>query len=552
MSARHVVVPRPQTPILLNLGWPTLGLFPPPNNHGPDPTPFTSANPSCPMMDPLRPLAVLVIIVLATPLWAQQIVDSCFTSQTPSTGFNHSPDLRNLGSIQADLMEWTGSGWIGAWPNANLTLGPPSGQLGCRAMFIGDAVAWTTGGEGFAMRLDTPLVAGHTYTYHFTYVSHGMGSNGAFSPRVYTNSTAALGYWLGNLTPVGYVWTTHSFTFTADTEQDGHNWLMITTHPDQSSGMVSAPCQNCSGGGLPDCSVHLGSDTLLCTGDELLLEAGVVADTYLWQDGSTGPTFSVDGAGTYWVQVTEGECISTDTIEVGFIAPPEPDLGGDLHLCEGDTLALDVFTPNGGYIWSDGSTAPTHVVTEPGPYWVTVTVGPCTGTDTIEVHFDLPPNLDLGPDTALCRESPLALDATTTGVSSYLWHDGSTTPARTVFGPGTYWVMASAGTCSLTDTVFVEALDCDLAVDMPNVFTPNGDGWNDTFRPISVIDTGQAMLTIRNRWGQRLFETDDLLRGRDGRVHGHDSPDGTYFWVLQYATSDGSPRHQSGFVTLIR
>lgn len=177
--------------------------------------------------------------------FGQVIVDSCFTSATPGTSFSSSS---NLTGFDSDLLSWTGSGWTGGWPGANLSIPPPNNGVGCRAIFIGNGVSWTTGGEGFGLRLSSSLVSGQTYTFNFTYVSHGTGSTGSFSPMFYTNTSGYLSgaYFVGNLTPVGYTWTTSSFTFTVTASQAGHNWVVIHSGSSGSSGLINNFCPSCN------------------------------------------------------------------------------------------------------------------------------------------------------------------------------------------------------------------------------------------------------------------------------------------------------------------
>lgn len=179
----------------------------------------------------------------------QLIVDSCFASSTPGTQFVSSADLFNTAS--SDLLTWTGANWTGGWPGANLSLPPHCGAAlgtGYRAVFIGSGTTWTTGGEGFALRLNAPLVSGQTYSYAITYVSHGTGSNGSFSPRMYTgvNGTMAGAVAMANLPPAGYAWLATNYTFTATPAQNGHTYLIIRTTSTESSGLIGSFCSNCA------------------------------------------------------------------------------------------------------------------------------------------------------------------------------------------------------------------------------------------------------------------------------------------------------------------
>jgi gliding motility-associated-like protein len=332
---------------------------------------------------------ILIWLVLITKIsFGQSIVDSCFTSVSPSTDFISSVDLANMGIIEADIVEWTGASWTGGWPAANLTIPPPTNMIGCRAIFIGNATTWTSGGEGFGLRLNTSLIAGQTYSFNFNYVSDGFGSNGIFSPSIYTNSSPGLGYFVGNLPAVGYSWTMNTFSFTATSAQAGHKWIIITTAPSGSSGLINSFCNTCNDTSIVNCSVNLGKDTTLCQGETITLDATTPNAAYLWQDSSSNPTFNVTEQGTYWVQVTVNNCSSTDTINVGYNLLPTIDLGNDTSLCQGETLTLNATTPNATYLWQDNSSNSTFNVTQQGTYWVQATVNCGTNSDTIIIELE--------------------------------------------------------------------------------------------------------------------------------------------------------------------
>ena len=71
------------------------------------------------------------------------------------------------------------------------------------------------------------------------------------------------------------------------------------------------------------------------------LQANVSNAQYLWSTGATGQTISVIQTGAYWVQVNNGACTVTDTINVNFSAPPVLSLGNDTTLCPGQQLLLN-------------------------------------------------------------------------------------------------------------------------------------------------------------------------------------------------------------------
>ena len=75
--------------------------------------------------------------------------------------------------------------------------------------------------------------------------------------------------------------------------------------------------------------VNLGADTTLCAGLSVTLNAAVSGGTYLWQDNSSAPTFTVTQAGTYYVQVTANNCSTSDTVSVSYTPLPAVSLGND-------------------------------------------------------------------------------------------------------------------------------------------------------------------------------------------------------------------------------
>lgn len=343
---------------------------------------------------------------------------------------------------------------MGGWSHANNTIPPPTGNVGCRSVFMGSASSWTTGGEGFGLRLNAPLVSGNTYTFYFSYVSHGVGSNGSFSPRFLTNSSGTItgAYTVGYLPAVGYSWTTNSFTFTAVAAQAGHTWIFLHSGPSGSSGLVSSLCSNCTS--IPNCNVNLGNDTTVCPGESVFLDGTTTGATYVWQNGSTQPTFQANSPGTYYVTVNVSGCIDSDTIQIYNYPDPTPSLGNDTSICFGEGLLLDASFVGGTYTWQDGSSSPQYTADASGQYYVTVDANGCTGSDTIQINVNPQIQVDLGSDTSLCLGSFLQLDATVAG-ASYIWQDGSTNAQYSVSSSGIYAVTVTIGGCSESDSILV-------------------------------------------------------------------------------------------------
>lgn len=200
-------------------------------------------------------------------------------------------------------------------------------------------------------------------------------------------------------------------------------------------------------------SVDLGSDTTLCDGDMVTLDATTLNATYLWQDNSTNATFDVSSAGEYFVEVTVNGCTSSDTINVSYISAPTVDLGSDTTICEGDVITLDATTSSGAYLWNEGQTTPTINVDESGTYSVDVTVGSCSASDDIDVSVIALPSDILGNDQTLCEGEATVIDATSPGADSYQWQDNSSGATFNVTQSGTYIVEVEFSGCIVVDSI---------------------------------------------------------------------------------------------------
>ena len=273
--------------------------------------------------------------------------------------------------------------------------------------------------------------------------------------------------------------------------------------------------------------MDLGKDTTLCDGDELTLENKIPSTLDKeWQDGSSTVNFMVTSSGEYWLK-EENECgEARDTIEVKYNSNPQVDLGKDTTLCDGDEITLRNRIPsNLSKQWQDGSTADTLLVQGTGEYWLLESNVCGASRDTVDVRLEPDPSLSIGRDTTLCEGEELVLEAKTNGVRLE-WSDGSMEPKFVVRASGTYGVTStSLMGCTRYASVDVTSISCEkFELEMPNVFTPNGDGLNQVFEPIIIKGLGSARLEIYNRWGEKIYETSDMEKGWDGVYRGKPVP----------------------------
>lgn len=208
---------------------------------------------------------------------------------------------------------------------------------------------------------------------------------------------------------------------------------------------------------LPLPSINFGSDTILCAGQILTLNAMPSgATSFLWQDNSTGSFFNVDTTGMYYVLLTLNGCNGGDTINVTQQALPVINLGPDITTCDDQIpILLNAFNAGATYQWQDGTTLSTYSVIQSGIYTVTVTQNNCINIDTVIININISPFINFGPDTSICEGQTLFLDASASGAASYSWQDNSTANSFSVDTTGTYFVELTLNGCTGGDTINV-------------------------------------------------------------------------------------------------
>lgn len=197
---------------------------------------------------------------------------------------------------------------------------------------------------------------------------------------------------------------------------------------------------------------------------------------------------------------------------------PMINLGNDTTLCDNSTLLIKVSANYQFYLWNDLSTADSLLVSKEGLYSVSVNNSGCIAQDEIKVSYLKTPIINLGNDTSFCEGVPFYLKATNPQ-TNYLWSNFSTDSVIKITQSGTYWVKAYnvCGTSFDTTEINVEACNCYIYV--PNAFTPNGNELNEVFLPISNCKITNYHLTILNRWGVKIFESNNPNIGWNGKLN---------------------------------
>jgi len=105
--------------------------------------------------------------------------------------------------------------------------------------------------------------------------------------------------------------------------------------------------------------------------------------------------------------------------------------------------------------------------------------------------------------------------------------------------------------CTSQDSTLISAQPC-CEVYFPNAFTPNGDGKNDIFRPITKGNQVIKSFRVTNRWGQVMFETVNSHEGWDGKFNGVMQDLGTYYYYIKYQCANGKIYDEKGEIILLR
>ncbi len=120
------------------------------------------------------------------------------------------------------------------------------------------------------------------------------------------------------------------------------------------------------------------------------------------------------------------------------------------------------------------------------------------------------------------------------------------TPLTTI----TYQVKVSLGGCDSTVSITINVQE-EAEIFVPTIFSPNGDNWNDIFRIRGSVFTNYRM-TIFNRWGEKVFETDNYTEGWDGTFRGKDCNKGAYAYIIEGLDHRNRVFKKKGNITLIR
>ena len=313
--------------------------------------------------------------------------------------------------------------------------------------------------------------------------------------------------------------------------------------------------------------------------------------TFVWDFGDGSPTVEADGSpvmhnyagpGTYNVKLILQDtayCNTPDTLEVplsvaenvlaGFTTNPEGCLPYAAHFTNTTTAGQT-------YLWDfgDGNTStdfePTHLYSVAGAYNVvliaynpnTCNLSDTTAAFTINVYDSPTPDFSFAPVPPIVNTPTTFTNLSSADAVRFLWYFGDGDSLNTTSAAPFDHQYNSTGTfnacliaynqigCSDTICKDVEAL-IEPLVDVPTAFTPQSGDINSILY-VKGFGIGKMTFTIWNRWGQKVFESNNINQGWDGKVKGVLQPMDVYVYTLQAEFTDGKKLTKKGDITLIR
>lgn len=387
--------------------------------------------------------------------------------------------------------------------------------------------------------------------------------------------TAAINTTVTPSAGITYSWTTGATTSSVTANQGGTYAVTVTN---SANGCTNTASSNvASAAGLPSATLSTtpANDVLTCSHQTVTINAAGSPSggvSYNWSTGSTASSATTSNAGVVTVTVTNtasGCTITAQYTVTSNTAPPSLTAAGGTITCASPATNISASSTNTNvtYSWtgpgvSSGSNTASPTVNASGNYTVvaTNTLTGCTSSSVVSVASQTGINAAFTPNPT-GGPAPLNVNFTnqSTGATGYVWTFGdgngssSANPSDTYINPGTYVVtlVATSGSCSDTAQVTI-TVDAPFSIEIPNVFTPNGDSKNDVFY-LKSTGVKELSLSIFNRWGEKLYEGSGVDASWNGQSPGGAKvPDGTYFYFVKATGFDGKEVEKHGTVSLYR
>lgn len=189
----------------------------------------------------------------------------------------------------------------------------------------------------------------------------------------------------------------------------------------------------------------------------------------------------------------------------------------------------------------------------PGGYTLVYSEPVCNDADTIFIDVEFYPYVE-SENIVGCVGVPETFNTSDywENIDTYEWSNGDTGPSTVISEGGNYYVTATNSCGTHTWPFFFDARPC--TIEMPNVFSPNGDPVNGIYGPLLNQNESFAKFkcSIFNRWGNIMYEFNDMTKGWDGKSKsGAAAKDGVYFYKIEATDVGGKELSLQGFFHLV-
>ena len=309
----------------------------------------------------------------------------------------------------------------------------------------------------------------------------------------------------------------------------------------------------------------------ICPGQSAQLSVNQASGyTYLWNTGDTTPVLNVHPLFpiTYTVTVHNGNCSADTIIPLNVNPGVNVSINGPASICQGAAVVLQATGGATSFHWSPAIGLSDTLVANPtaNPSVTTTytlvagNAGNCSGIDTFQLVVNSIPSAQVCCQTTIPvgQSANLHLSNLTPGavVSWFPSADLSCATCTSVTASPketthyTITIADSTGGCSSKDTVSV-TVEGGCIIFVPNAFSPNADGKNDDLKVMGACIEKMAFF-IFDRWGNKVFETEEQSTAWDGTFRGNPMPAGGYVYYLSATTYEGIKMTRSGEINLIR
>ncbi|MBK7753057.1 MAG: choice-of-anchor L domain-containing protein [Flavobacteriales bacterium] len=302
------------------------------------------------------------------------------------------------------------------------------------------------------------------------------------------------------------------------------------------------------------------------------VQGGTPGYSYQWTGNlGIGSTVQVAPATTQSWSVTVTDICGRDTSDLVTVTVDYDSvrvvIAPDTIVCYGDTATLRAVTEFGlqpyAYDWFPGGSADTLAVFPESNTHYELTVTDACGIsdhDVAGVGVNMPLAAFWWSGSTWVNNFPISFMDQSFGATSWWWDFGvhgleSTEqyPLTTFPDPGTYSVeLLISDTLGCLDSIsHTIVVDPEFELYIPNSFTPDGDGFNETWQ-VAGIGVKEFWIRLHDRWGATIFQSSDIATAWDGTLNGTPLPAGVYVYRYRVKAIEGEVQERMGHVTLLR